>query len=47
MLKQPVLLSERLTLRPIQKAKADWYSFGGTPGWGYRAIAKHFKIPIA
>ena len=25
-----------------KEAKADWYSFGGTPGWGFRAIAKKY-----
>ena len=27
-----------------KKAKADWYSFGGTSGCGFRAIAKHYEI---
>ena len=30
-----------------KKAKVDWYSFRGTSGCGYRAIAKNYKIPIA
>ena len=31
--------------RQYKKARADWYSFGGTPGWGYKAIAKKHEIP--
>ena len=30
-----------------KKSKADWYSWGGTPRCGFRAIAKHYEIPIA
>ena len=33
--------------RQYKKAKVDWYSLRGTPGWGYRAIAKHRGIPPA
>ena len=29
------------------KAKAEWDSFGGTSGCGYRAIAINNNIPIA
>ena len=30
-----------------KKAKAEWDSFGGTPGWGYSVIAMNNNIPIA
>ena len=29
-----------------KKAKANWYSLGGTPGWGYIAIANKYGIPL-
>ena len=31
--------------RQYKTAKADWYSFGGTPRWGFRAIVKKHTIP--
>ena len=31
--------------RQYKKAKADWYSFGGTPGRGFKAIAKLHGVP--
>ena len=45
-LKQPVLLSERLTIGAnTRKQKQTGILLGGTPGWGYRAIAKYHGIP--
>ena len=29
-----------------KEAKAAWYSYGGTPRRGYRAIAKHLRILV-
>ena len=31
--------------RQRKKAKVDWYSFGGTPKWGFKPIAKLYGIP--
>ena len=45
-LKQPMQLSERITIDAnTRKQKQVGILLGGTPGWGYRAIAKHRGIP--